>query len=550
MLRREFLSATGVAVGITATASAHPLAQAAKSAIDYGAKPDGKTPATRSLQRAIDEAAAAGGGVVYVPAGRFLTGRLDLKSHVTLHLEAGCTLLGSTNLDDYRGAPGSADASEKRLIYAKDAEDVAITGPGCIDGRGPSFWEPSGRVPAAPEEQWTEVASHVLQPKKTGRPSPMVLFANCRGVRVQGVRLENSAGWTLHTLNCDDVRIEGIAIKNPVNGPNTDGIDITGCQNVFVTDCFIETGDDAICLKRENTQGPEPRMVRNVVVSNCILTTCCNGFKLGTGSEWGFENIVFSNSVIYSNTGNLGDRVISGIALEVTDGGWIDGVVVSGIQMQRVRTAIFIRLGNRKRVHNDARHGLRRVSIENVQASETLVPSSITGVPGDALSDVRLSNIRIENALASRPEWVGRAVPEKESAYPEARMFGMLPVSGLYVRHARNVSLDRVDFASSAGEARPTLMLDDVDGARLTAIGSTSVSGTMPVISLANTRNVWISGCQAPAGSSLYLGVSGSESSNVAIAGNDLRGATKAAERSSEVPQDAVVLSGNLARGR
>lgn len=546
MLRRDFLSVSSFVFA----GAGQAFAQNAKSVLEYGAKPDGRTPATRPLQRAIDDVAAAGGGVAYVPAGTFLTGRLDLKSHVTLHLEAGCTLLGSTDLEDYRGAPGSADASEKHLIYAKDLEDVAITGAGRIDGQGPSFWEPSGRPPVSPEQTWTEVASHALKPKKTGRPSPMVLFANCRGVRVQGVRLENSAGWTLHTLNCDDVRIEGISIKNPINGPNTDGIDMTGCQNVFVTGCSIETGDDAICLKSENSEGPQPRMVRNVVVSNCILTTCCNGFKLGTGSEWGFENIVFSNSVIYSNAGNLGDRVISGIALEVTDGGWIDGLLVSGIQMQRVRTAIFIRLGDRKRVHNDARHGLRRVSIENVQASETLVPSSITGLPGDAVSDVRLSNIWIENALPSRPEWVGRGVPEKERGYPEARMFGMLPVSGLYVRHARNVSLDRMEFVGSAGEARPTVALDDVEGARLTAISSTPVSGAMPVLSLTNARNVWISGCEAPAGTSVYVGVSGSESSNVALTGNNLRGAAKAAVRSGEVPQDALVLSDNLTRER
>lgn len=542
MLRRDFLSASSFAIA----GAGRAFAQTVKSAVEYGAKPDGKTPATRALQRAIDDAAAAGGGVAYVPAGTFLTGRLDLKSGVTLHLEAGCTLLGSLNLDDYRGAPGSADASQKHLIYAKDAEDVAITGAGRIDGQGPGFWEPSGRAALPPDEQWMEVASHALQPKKSGRPSPMVLFANCRGVRVQGVRLQNSAGWTLHTLNCDDVRIEGVAIKNPINGPNTDGIDMTGCQDVFIAGCSIETGDDAICLKSENTEGPEPRMVRNVVVTNCILTTCCNGFKLGTGSEWGFENIVFSNSVIYSSAGSLGDRVISGIALEVTDGGWIDGVVVSGIQMQRVRTAIFIRLGNRKRVHDDARHGLRRVSIENVQASETLVASSITGLPDDAVSDLRLSNIRIENALGSRPEWVGRAVPEKESGYPEARMFGMLPVSGLYVRHAHNLSLDHVEFAASAGEARPAIALDDVTGARLTAIGSTPVSGDMPMISLTNARNVWIAGCQAPLGTSMFAGVTGSQTASVAISGNDLRGAAKAAGRSSDVAADAVVLSGNL----
>jgi polygalacturonase len=121
---------------------------------------------------------------------------------------------------------------------------------------------------------------------------------------------------------------------------------------VRITNCSIVTGDDAICLKSENPMGPEPRLDKNITVTNCRLTTCCNGFKLGTSSEGGFENIVFTDSTVYNDPVDFGARVISGIALEVIDGGWIDGVKVSGIKMQRTRAPIFIRLGNRKRVRN------------------------------------------------------------------------------------------------------------------------------------------------------------------------------------------------------
>ena len=295
--------------------------------------------------------------MVHVPAGTFLTGRLDLRSHVTLYLDAGSTLLGSTSLSDYEGAE---DRNQRHLIYAKNAEEISLAGPGRIDGQGASFWEPSGKAPLPPDQAWADVASHWLKPKSSGRPSPMVLFANCRGVSVDGVRLENSPGWTLHLLNCDDARVTGITIANPVNGPNTDGIDVTCCQNVTITGCTIQTGDDAICLKSESPPGTEPRVVKNVTVTNCTLSTCCNGFKLGTSSEGGFENIVFSNSVIQSGAVPLAERVISGVALEVIDGGWIDGVQITGIQMQRARTPLFIRLGNRKRVHDYPQHGLRR----------------------------------------------------------------------------------------------------------------------------------------------------------------------------------------------
>lgn len=543
MLRREFLSGSSLALGLAA-AGASP--QVTKSVVDYGARPDGKNLSTASIQRAIDDAAERGGGAVYFPAGTYLTGRIDLKSRITLYLDAGCTLLGSTSLDDYRGGPGSSDSSGRFLVYARDAEDVAIAGRGRIDGQGQSFWEPSGRAPLPAEDQWADVASHAYKPKQSGRPGPMIRFANCRRASVEGVRLQNSPSWTLHMLNCDDVRIAGLSIKNPIFGPNTDGIDLTGCQNVFVTGCSIETGDDAICLKSENPLGSEPRLVKNIVVSNCILNTCCNGFKLGTSSEAGFENIVFSDSVIFSDSDRYGDRVISGVALEVIDGGWIDGVLVSGIRMQRVRTPLFIRLGNRKRVHNYPQHGLRRVEIENVQASETILASSITGLAGDPVHDVRLSHLRFENVLASRPEWVGRPVPEKDSAYPEARMWGMLPVSGLYVRHATGLRLDNVLLSAASGEARPTIQLEDVDGARIAAMASAPVSGPMPVVSLVQTRNAWISGCEMPAGTSTFAGVQGNESANLLLTGNDLRAARQPVAVTSDVPAHAVALGGNI----
>jgi polygalacturonase len=493
MLRRNFLSGSfALAMAAARQGLAWPN-QVPKSILEYGAKPDGKTLNTNAIQRAIDDAHQAGGGAVHVPSGMFLTGRIDLKSHVTLYLEEGCTLRGSTSLNDYDAGDAGGEGRRRHLIFAHDAEGVTLAGPGRIDGQGKNFWEPSGKTPIPPDEQWADFSSRILSPKKSGRPSPMLYFVNCRQLRIEDVRIENSPGWTLHTLNCDDVNIKGIAIKNPVVGPNTDGIDMTGCQNVLVSNCSVDTGDDAICLKSENPYGPEPRLTKNVVVTNCHLTTCCNGFKLGTSSEGGFENITFSNSVIYNDEVEFKARVISGIALEVVDGGWIDGVVVSGIQMQRTRTPVFIRLGNRKRSRDYPKQGIRGVSIDNVQASEAVLASSITGLPGMDVQDVTLSNIHVDNVLPSRPEWVGRGVPEKEAAYPEAKMFGMLPASGLYVRHARDLRLNNVEFTAPAGEARPTIIFDDVIGARVTGLKSAPVSGGMPVVQVIHSGDVHLS---------------------------------------------------------
>lgn len=512
--------------------------------LQFGARGDGKSLDSGAINAAIEKCSRSGGGTVHLRDGVYRCGTIVLKSNVTLYLDGGATILGSLDLNDYNAPEISRNGGNPRhLILAVDAQRVTITGGGRIDGQGRAFWEPSGRPPLPPDQQWADVVAHEWKPKGSGRPSPLLEFVNCRGLRIDGVHIENAPGWTLRPYGCDDVTITGITIKNPVFGPNTDGIDITCSQNVNISNCSIDTGDDAICLKTETPYGGEPRTVKNITVSNCRLTTCCNGFKIGTGSEGGFENIRFTDSVIYNGEVELKDRVISGIALEVVDGGWIDGVTVSGIQMQRARTPIFIRLGNRKRPYDYPQHGLRNVSIEKIQASEVLLASSITGIRGDEVRDVALSDIHVDNVLPSRPDWVGRPVPEKDNGYPEARMFGMLPASGLYVRHARGLQLSALTVSAASGEARPTMILDDVIGARVSGLASTPVRGAMPVVQLNDSSDIQISKSIAPAGTGTFLGVAGSACGNIVLAGDELRGARRPFEVSDGASPSAVTVS-------
>jgi Glycosyl hydrolases family 28 len=517
--------------------------------IRFGAKGDGKALDSPAINAAIDACNRAGGGLVYLRPGVYRSGTVVLKSNVTLYVEAGATILGSLDLDDYTAMPGppmNGDANQKHLIFAKGAENVTLAGPGRIDGQGQNFWEPSGRPPLPPEDQWADVVAHEWKKKASGRPSPMLEFVECRWLRIEDLRIENSPGWTMRPYNCDNVTISGIAVKNPVYGSNTDGMDITGSQNVSVSNCSIDTGDDAICIKSEAPYGGEPRVTKNIVVTNCVLTTCCNGFKLGTATEGGFENITFSNSVIYNNDVPFKNRVISGVALEVVDGGWIDGVVVTGIQMQRTRTPVFIRLGNRRKPFDFPQHGLRDVSIENIQASGALLASSITGLPGMEVHDVTLSNLRIDNVLPCLPQWVGRAVSEAPKAYPEARMFGMLPASGLYVRHVRGLRLEDLVFSATASEARPTVIFDDVISARISGFATTPIADAQPILQLTDSSDVWISESAAPGSTSTFLSVNGAESGNILLSGNDLRGARTAFKVADDVAPGVVSSSGNI----
>ena len=313
----------------------------------------------------------------------------------------------------------------------------------------------------------------------------MIEFAECRNVHVSLVTIQNSAGWTLRLVACDAVTVHGIKLRNPVYGVNTDGIDVTASRNVVITGCDIRTGDDAICLKSENPYS-DLFLTKNVVVSNCVLTTSCNGFKIGTGTQGRFENIVFTNSVIYNDaTSPLNARVIGGVCVEMVDGGVIDGVTISDVRMANVRTPVFVRLATRKRSGATA---LSNVSIRGIDASGALLTSSITGLPATRVADVTISDCSFRTIEDSRGVQV---VPELPSDYPEPRMFGRLPAYGLYVRHADRLRVRNVEFISSVATERPAVICDDVEDAILDGIEATP-SSESPLIEVRDARKLFL----------------------------------------------------------
>jgi len=213
---------------------------------------------------------------------------------------------------------------------------------------------------------------------------------------------------------------------------------------------------------------------RNITITNCVLTCCCNGLKFGTATRGGYENITFTNSVIHNDDVPLNARVIAGIAIEMVDGGWVDGVVISNIRMQRVRTPIFVRLGERRKAESKP-STLRGVMIDNVHATGAILTSSITGIPGMYVQDVSLSNIRVETEEGGKREWADRNIPEQIPAYPEARMFGRLSSYGFYCRHVNGLNLDNVQITATRPDERPAMHFEDVKGLRLDTVGQPQV---------------------------------------------------------------------------
>lgn len=462
----------------------------------FGAVGDGKTPDTEAIQKAIDAASAAGGGTVCLPPGTYLSATIRLKSKVTLRIDAAATLLGSTNLKDFPEIiPRFRSYTDKyvrtSLIYAEDVHDVAIVGRGTIDGQGAAYKD----------------RKYLIRPY-------LIRFITSSNILMEGLTLKNSPMWLQHYLACDNVTIRGITVHNRVNA-NNDFVDIDCCRNAIISDCFSDSDDDAVTLK-----STADRVCENVTVTNCVLSTRCNGIKCGTESNGGFKNIAISNCSLYK----VG---LAGIALEMVDGGALDGITVSNIAMTDVQSPIFLRLGNRARPFKPdmPKPGMgtyRNVIISNVVATGAgKMGCSIAGLPDHPIENVTLSNVSITCAGGGTAAEAARAVPEKPESYPECTMFGTLPAYGFYCRHASGLSLNQVRIRTTAPDQRPAIVCDDVADLAIEGLSTHNQGATSPVIVLNDVRGAMIRGCRPRTPTDAFLRLTGKTDSVSAIA-NDL----------------------------
>jgi len=471
----------------------------------YGAFGNGTTMDTVALQQAIDAAAAAGGGTVIFPPGKYLSGSLDLKSHVTLRLEENATLLGSPHHDDYR------QVNFHGLVLADKQEDIGICGAGAIDGQGAA-------LSADTERLWKQ--GTLSDAKEDERPV-LINFRDCTNVVVRDVTLKDSACWVEEYRDCDHLTVEHITVHSLV-AYNNDGIDVDGCVHAVVRGCDINSEDDAICLKSGD------RACEDVLVENCRLRSSCNGLKFGTASHGGFKHIVCRNLEIY-------DVYISAVALEIVDGGEMENVRISDLKITDCNNPFFLRLGHRN-VHGEigSFHG---VTISNViaqipdrPASEftkfpdygkhngrrTLMTAAIIGLPGHPVRDVTMQNISIiYGGIGSQPQ-PGQLtldslakVPERTADYPEISPFGILPAWGFYCRHAEGIHFTNVTLRVQNADYRAALLCDDARDIALDEFHVQSV-GTEPVIVLNDVQGAAIRNSPAPPGATRFLATKGS----------------------------------------
>jgi len=474
------------------------------SITDFGARTDAANNA-EAIQKAIDQCSVSGGGTVNVPTGTFMIGSLYLKDGVNLRLHIGATLKA---ISDPAMLPGRA------VVAGVNIRNVAITGEGTIDGSGDHANFQFGN--------------------NQGPRSNVVKLTNCSDILIKDVSLINSSSWTLRLHLCDGVRVNNIKILSHGNW-NNDGIDINS-RNVVISDCIVDCDDDAICFKSEVAG----YVVENVTVTNCIIASSCNAIKFGTASHGGFRNIAISNCVIRKVSGNDMQKwttriprltaettVISGIALEVVDGGFMDRVVISNISMQDVQTPLFIRLGNRSGTGT-----LKNVIISGITArSESLITSSITGIPGHLVENITVRDVFFEYTGGGTKADAVITVPEKESAYPENRMFGhVLPAYGLYVRHAKNLTLENIQCVTQLPDARPAFIFDDVHHVWLNNFQATVPTDHAPIVRLVESSDIVLSGFRTQQTVPLFLKAEGQSCKNIDIRSNDFSRIQKKAQ--------------------
>ncbi len=530
--RRQFLVAAGkasLALAAAHTLRSQPEAKSGPGSIDvrvFGALGDGKSNDTAPIQRAIDKCSQSGGGVASASQRRF--------SH--RHVNAAKPRGIASDLDGrpagHSGSPPNTTPTKKEpykilnrsLIFAEGCEHIAITGQGVIDGQG-GLWR-------------EDVAAD--------RPRPiLVRLRDCRDVRLDGVLLKDSPAFSVHPINCRQLRIEGLRIDSHV-GPITDGIDVDGCHDVFISNCNIRSGDDCIALK---TLEPGSTC-QDIVITNCILSSDCCAFRCGCDAVGNIERVSMSNCVIR-------DTHLNGIKIQESMGAVMRDMVFSNIVMDNTAGAISIRLAGWKLgtpkdwlVFDDSnweKGELTNILFDNIRVGAWTnafpkMPISITGTPRTRPRQITFSNIDVTFPGGGTSEEGARQnVPDLERDYPECYMFGVLPAYGLYVHHATGLTLNNVQFHLQSEDLRPAIVCDDVQDLELAGFKADGNVKAESLIRLQDAQRVFIAGSRPLTHVSTFLRVEGPQSREVSLSGNDLELAQKTVDIAQELSGAAVV---------
>ena len=479
---------------------------------------------TTIIQKAINDCAASGGGMIYFPPGEYLSGAITLRSNVNIHLEAGATIFASLDMKDY-DIPGKEERYRHPvLLYADSAENISITGKGTIHGQARRAYLPLESVDGFIKEETEMARKSGIEMKQYNKVEPftfLVFLVNCKNISITDVTLFESCNWTLHLQWCENVKIRGINIYSDLEkGVNADGIDVDGCRNVIVSDCYIETGDDAIVLKSTLSKG-KSQPCENVTVTNCILTSTSTALKIGTETHSDFRHILFDNCVIRNSN--------RGLSIVVRDGAQVSDVKFSNISMELNRkhfnwwgNADGIWLVVLKRTETSRVGNISNITFDNI-SGDVQGTSRIEGFQGMPLKNIRLNNVHF------------RMHAETKADKRATDGFRAHDVDGLSLTNCSVEWNDKVTelkwVSAFAFEKISNLHLRGLAGKQAPGSGA-------PAIKLTNISNAIVESCFALAGTGTFLKIIGSETKNIFLGENYSHLAAEAVETDPQIKKE------------
>ena len=493
-------------------------AQSYYNVLKYGAKNDSSRIATKAIEQAIAAAVKAGGGTVYFPAGKYLTGPIHLKSNITIFIDAGAELHFSDNFDDYLPMvpsrwEGTDVTNFSPFFYAYKAENIAIRGRGLINGHGKKWWDYSeGYDEKIPRSKWQlefdRLNKDILRPDLKGwvergflRP-PFIQPMYCKNVLIEGITIINSPFWTVNPEFCENVTITGVTINNPPS-PNTDGINPESCNNVHISNCHISVGDDCITIKsgKDRAGRKMATPAENYTITNCTMLSGHGGVVIGSEMSGGVKKIVISNCVF--------DGTDRGIRIKTARGrgGVVEDIRVSNIIMKNIRDQAIVLDMQYARTQpepvSERTPQFRNIHFSNItaQTKQAVFLNGLTEMP---IEDITFNDIQMEAQ------------------------------TGALIREAKNIEFHKVRINTKQG---PALVAENVTDLEVDGIKTLKPLTGVPVVSLQNVKGLFLYNCSAVPGTDTFLQLKGKETNNIVVKYNNFTHVQKPLVKDDEVAE-------------
>jgi polygalacturonase len=486
------------------------------SVLDYGAVGDGKVLCTSAIQKAVDTCASEGGGNVIVPAGRYLTGPIFLKSNLRVEVLAGATLLFTTDFDTvpaidgrWEGVDGTVYAS---LFTGNNLDNVSLTGRGTLDGQGETWWK-AFRVVREMRKKLSiegerEVENPPGSPLKWGRPRMINLYRS-RNILISGLNIVDSPSWNIHPVLCQNICIDGVTITAPADSPNTDGIDPDSCKDVRIANCYVSVGDDCIIIKSGYRYQAQGTPSEDITVTNCAFGTGHAGVGIGSETAGGVKNVTVSNCVCDGTERGLRIKTARG------RGNVVENVRASSFLIRHAREAVSVTMfysgGDRHAPQpvSESTPVIRNLHFSGIIATGVKRAALIEGLPEMPIQGISLSDVVVDDAA-----------------------------NGMTCTNATGAVFDNVVVNAEEG---PALHVDDAREVELYRFTTRKPRPGEPVVRLENVKDAVIQSCTAAEGTGTFLELKGPGTRDISLLGNRLARAAREVGFTGGATEDAIV---------